>query len=47
MKTYDLYLSLATATGPVAQRIRYVTTNQGIAGTYPARVKYFVLEETQ
>ena len=27
-----------TATGPVAQRIRHLTTNQGIAGLNPARV---------
>ena len=27
--------------GPVAQRIRHLTTNQGIAGSSPARVKKF------
>ena len=26
--------------GPVAQRIRHLTTNQGIAGSSPARVKF-------
>ena len=26
--------------GPVAQRIRHLTTNQGIAGSNPARVKF-------
>ena len=30
-----------TVTGPVAQRIRHLTTNQGIAGSSPARVKIF------
>ena len=29
-------------TGPVAQRIRHLTTNQGIAGSSPARVKIFL-----
>ena len=29
-------------TGPMAQRIRHLTTNQGIAGSNPARVKFFV-----
>ena len=28
-------------TGPVAQRIRHLTTNQGIAGSSPARVNIF------
>ena len=28
-------------TGPVAQRIRHLTTNQGIAGSSPARVIFF------
>ena len=28
--------------GPVAQRIRHLTTNQGIAGSSPARVIFFV-----
>ena len=28
--------------GPVAQRIRHLTTNQGIAGSNPARVKIFL-----
>ena len=27
--------------GPVAQRIRHLTTNQGIAGSSPARVNFF------
>ena len=31
-------------TGPVAQRIRHLTTNQGIAGSSPARVKVFFLK---
>jgi hypothetical protein len=31
-------------TGPVAQRIRHLTTNQGIAGSSPARVKIFINE---
>ena len=30
-------------TGPVAQRIRHLTTNQGIAGSSPARVNFFWL----
>ena len=29
------------STGPVAQRIRHLTTNQGIAGSSPARVNFF------
>ena len=29
--------------GPVAQRIRHLTTNQGIAGSSPARIKLFIL----
>ena len=29
--------------GPVAQRIRHLTTNQGIAGSSPARVIFFPL----
>ena len=29
--------------GPVAQRIRHLTTNQGIAGSNPARVKIFLV----
>ena len=29
------------SSGPVAQRIRHLTTNQGIAGSSPARVKLF------
>ena len=28
--------------GPVAQRIRHLTTNQGIAGSSPARIKLFL-----
>ena len=28
--------------GPVAQRIRHLTTNQGIAGSSPARVKFLL-----
>ena len=28
------------SSGPVAQRIRHLTTNQGIAGSSPARVKF-------
>ena len=28
-------------TGPMAQWIRHLTTNQGIAGSSPARVKFF------
>ena len=28
-------------TGPVAQRIRHLTTNQGIAGSSPARINTF------
>ena len=28
--------------GPVAQRIRHLTTNQGIAGSSPARVKILI-----
>ena len=35
-KQYKLWLP-----GPVAQRIRHLTTNQGIAGSSPARVKKF------
>ena len=31
----------SAVTGPVAQRIRHLTTNQGIAGSSPARVKTF------
>ena len=31
------------STGPVAQRIRHLTTNQGIAGSNPARVKIFLV----
>ena len=30
-------------TGPVTQRIRHLTTNQGIAGSSPARVIFFPL----
>ena len=37
---FDLHHS--TYQGPVAQRIRHLTTNQGIAGSSPARVKYFL-----
>ena len=35
--------------GPVAQRIRHLTTNQGIAGSNPARVnvKLFLTNETR
>ena len=32
----------SAVTGPVAQRIRHLTTNQGIAGSSPARVKIFL-----
>ena len=28
--------------GPVAQRIKHLTTNQGIAGSSPARIKLFL-----
>ena len=31
--------------GPVAQRIRHLTTNQGIAGSSPARVKIFLMSK--
>ena len=32
----------SSVTGSVAQRIRHLTTNQGIAGSSPARVKNFL-----
>ena len=35
-----LYQSIA---GLVAQWIRHLTTNQGIAGSSPAKIKYFFL----
>ena len=38
-KQYKLWLP-----GPVAQRIRHLTTNQGIAGSSPARVNFFAPE---
>ena len=31
----------STVTGSVAQRIRHLTTNQGIAGSSPAKIKFF------
>ena len=34
-------LNAGKLTGPMAQRIRHLTTNQGIAGSNPARVKNF------
>ena len=34
--------SMWSKSGPVAQRIRHLTTNQGIAGSGPARVKIFL-----
>ena len=34
-------LNAGKLTGPMAQRIRHLTTNQGIAGSSPARVKFF------
>ena len=34
--------SMWSKSGPVAQRIRHLTTNQGIAGSSPARVKIFL-----
>ena len=33
--------------GPVAQRIRHLTTNQGIAGSSPARVNFFSMSKMQ
>ena len=33
----------ATVKGPVAQRIRHLTTDQGIPGSNPGRVDFFLL----
>ena len=34
-------LNAGKLTGPMAQRIRHLTTNQGIAGSSPAKVNIF------
>ena len=39
-------LLFGPCTGPVAQRIRHLTTNQGIAGSNPARVNLLFLPIT-
>ena len=36
-----------TRQGPVAQRIRHLTTNQGIPGSNPGRVDFFYFSTTQ
>ena len=33
----------ATVEGPVAQRIRHLTTDQGISGSNPGRVDFFFI----
>ena len=37
----SLFIVMLRCEGPVAQRIRHLTTNQGIPGSNPGRVDFF------